>query len=130
MEIGNLLEGALSVLPFVCFKYRSFRRSEVDEFGQSVQAFNEWKLCRGMVQPVNRSLYEDMGLDFTKTYISVWGSIPLDASSEKQDGSDQLLWNGHLWNITAVNEWNQYNGWANVTAVEERLWEDTQHLSP
>ncbi|MCQ2299917.1 MAG: hypothetical protein MJZ81_07335 [Bacteroidales bacterium] len=122
MNLGNLLETALSLLPSVNFMHRHFTGSEVDEFGQDAPSYSEWSVCRGMVQPVQRSKYEDLGLDFSKTYINVWGSIPLfTAGVQKQP--DQILWNGYIWNVTAVNEWNQYNGWVSVTAVQEKRHE-------
>lgn len=121
MNLGNILEAALSVLPAVSFRYRAFRKSEVDEFGQKRPEYGEWKVCRGMVQPVNRTAYEDMGLDFSKNYVNAWGSIPLETVSD-ETSPGQILYNGRLWNITAVNEWNQYNGWTNVTAVQDRMW--------
>lgn len=122
MQLGNILEAALSLVPAVVFRYRSFKSDAVDEYGQKRATYSAWVSCRGMVAPVQRSAYEDMGLDFTKNYINAWGSIPLYTVSDHNQ-PDQILWNGRLWNITAVNEWNQYNGWANVTAVQDRLWD-------
>ena len=121
MILGNLLELALTVLPAVNFEHRYFLGETVNEIGVKVPSYSEWTACRGMVQPVQRSRYEELGLDFAKDYINVWGSIPLH-SVGLQNQPDQLRWNGFLFTITAVNEWNQYNGWVNVTAAQDKRY--------
>ena len=124
MQLGNILELALTLLPPVSFKIRMFNGSGVDEFGQSVAEYGEWIDCVGMVQPVQRSSYEENGLDFAKNYINAWVSKKL-FSVGLQKTPDQILWNGCLWNVTSVNEWNQYNGWVSVTAVQDKMYSKT-----
>ena len=119
MILGNLLEQALRILPAVMFEHRYFLGELKNEIGIKVPTYSGWTQCRGMVQPVQRSKYEALGLDFAKDYINVWGSIPLH-SVGLQNQPDQLRWNGFLFTITAVNEWNQYNGWVNVTAAQDK----------
>ena len=51
--------------------------------------------------------------------MNAWGSIPLQTLTN-QEQPDQLLYGGMVYNIVSVNEWNAYNGWANVTAVEDK----------
>ena len=75
MELGNLLELALSVLPAVNFYYRHYTGEQRNELGVKIPTYGEWLSCRGMVQPVQRSKYEDLGLDFAKNYINVWGTL-------------------------------------------------------
>ena len=119
MELGNLLEQALSVLPAVNFYYRLYEGETRNELGVKIPSYGQWLSCRGMVQPVNRSKYEDLGLDFAKNYINVWGTLNLKTVG-LQNQPDQILWNSCIWTITAVNEWFQYNNWVNVTAVQDK----------
>lgn len=119
MELGNLLELALSVLPAVNFYYRHYAGEQRNELGVKIPTYGEWLACRGMVQPVQRSKYEDLGLDFAKNYVNVWGTLNLKTVG-LQNQPDQILWNGCIWTITAVNEWAQYNNWVNVTAVQDK----------
>lgn len=118
-SLPNLLELALGVLPSVAFKYRHFVKSEVNEMRVKVAVYTEWADCVGMVQPVQQSAYKDLGLDFSKRNVNAWGSIPLQTLTN-QEQPDQLLYGGMVYNIVSVNEWNAYNGWANVTAVEDK----------
>ena len=118
-SLPNLLELALGVLPSVAFKYRHFVKSEVNEMRVKVAVYTEWADCVGMVQPVQQSAYKDLGLDFSKRNVNAWGSIPIQTLTN-QEQPDQLLYGGMVYNIVSVNEWNAYNGWANVTAVEDK----------
>ena len=118
-SLPNLLELALGVIPSVSFKYRHFVKSEVNEMRVKVAVYTEWADCVGMVQPVQQSAYKDLGLDFSKRNVNAWGSIPLQTLTN-QEQPDQLLYGGMVYNIVSVNEWNAYNGWANVTAVEDK----------
>lgn len=122
-SLPNLLELALGVLPSVSFKYRHFVKSEVNEMRVKVAVYTDWADCVGMVQPVQQSAYKDLGLDFSKRNVNAWGSIPLQTLTN-QEQPDQLLYGGMLYNIVSVNEWNAYNGWANVTAVEDKRHDD------
>ena len=122
MQLPNLLELALGILPPVEFQHRYFIGEARNEIGVEIHSYSEWKTCVGMVQPVQRSRYQDLGLDFAKNYINVWGSIELHTIG-LQDQPDQILWGGHLWNITAVNDWPYYNGWVNVTAAQDKRYD-------
>ena len=77
MQLGNLLEQALSVLPAVNYYYRHYEGETRNELGVKIPSYGPWQVCRGMVQPVQRSKYEDLGLDFAKNYINVWGTLNL-----------------------------------------------------
>ncbi len=122
-DLPNLLEMALGVLPTVDFKYRHFIGSIVNEMRVKEANYTEWENCVGMVQPVQQSAYKDLGLDTAKRNVNAWGSIPLKTLTN-QEQPDQILYDGMIYNIVAVNEWNQYNGWANVTAVEDKRYDD------
>lgn len=123
MDLGNLLESALTLLPTVSFSFRQNLGETVDEFGQKRRTYGEWIACRGMVQPVPRSAYADLGLDFAEKAINVWGSVPILTVGDEEDGGpSQILWNARLWNVNTVTEWNQYNGWVSIVAIQDRLW--------
>lgn len=123
----NLLNLALPLINTVVdassgeFRFRSMQGEEVNEIGVPVPSYGEWNLCRGSVQPVPRSRYEALGLDWSKNYINAWGSVVMATVTETNQ-PDQILWRGKLWNVTTITEWNPQDGWMNVTAVEERRY--------
>lgn len=124
MQFPNLLELALGVLPKVKFQYRHFTGSVINEMRVKEPSYTPWEDCMGMVQPVAQSAYKDLGLDKSKRNVNAWGSIPLKTLTN-QEQPDQILHEGHIYNIVTVNEWNSYNGWANVTCVEDKRGDST-----
>lgn len=124
----NLLEHALPIINNVIdqtsgtFQFRSQESEEVNEIGNPVASYGPWIPCQGAVQPVQRSRYEALGLDWSKKYINCWGSVLMN-TIDKDTQPDQILWRGRLWNVTAVNDWNYHNGWVNVTACEDKRYE-------
>jgi hypothetical protein len=129
MNLTNLFEKAMGVLPSVTFEYRHFVGSVKNDMRVLVPSYadgdNEegWVACRGMVQPVQQSAYKDLGLDKSKRNVNAWGSIPLKTVTN-QEQPDQIRHEGRVYNIVSVNEWNSYNGWANVTCVEDKRYAD------
>lgn len=123
----NLLNLALPIIHTVTekvtgiFKFRSLFEETVNRIGVKVPTYGGWSTCQGEVQPVERSRYEALGLDWSKNYINAWGSVVVSSVTEVKQ-PDQILWGGKLWNVTSVNEWNPQNGWVNVTAVQDKRY--------
>lgn len=115
--ISNIIDPRESV-----FKYRCLIGEQRNELGVKIPQYGPWGSIQGSVQPVQRSRYEALGLDFAKNYINVWGSVAL-LDLGRQKAPDQILWRGKLWNITSLTEWNPHNGWMNCTAVEDKRWD-------
>ena len=128
MQLGNLLEAALSLLPPVTFEYRLYRGETVNDFGISVPSYSEWMVCVGMVQPVEASQYQDMQLDFAKRAINVWGSIDLNAI-DVQDHPDQVRFQGRVFNTERCTDWLGYNGWHCFVCTEDKRWRESTPTS-
>ncbi len=129
MNLPNLLELALTHLPPVYFKHRYYTGETRNAIGVLVPSYSDWVVCRGMVQPVARSRYADLGLDFAKNYVNIWGSINLRTVA-LQEQPDQIHYNGKIWTITTVTEWNPYNWWGNFTAVHDKRLDAEAALVP
>lgn len=123
----NLLELALPIIHTVTeaaagvFSFRSLIGEKKNAIGVKVPTYGGWTAVSGEVQPVQRSRYEALGLDWSKNYINAWGSVIMKSVTEMKQ-PDQILWNGMLWLVTSVNEWNPQNGWVNVTAVQDKRY--------
>lgn len=123
----NVLQLALPVINTVIdggsgvFSVRNMLGEEVNELGVKQASYGKWYECVGAVQYVQRQMYADMGLDFTKNYINAWGTIIIHGNAiQKQP--DQVLYDGYVWNVKTVNEWNVHNGWVNVVAVQDKRY--------
>lgn len=116
--ISNIIDPSMSV-----FKFRSLVGETINDIGVKVPTYDyEWSnapSCQGSVQPVQRSRYEALGLDWSKNYIQVWGSVVLKDLGVARQPS-QIFWQGRTWNVTALTEWNPHNGWMNCTAAEDK----------
>lgn len=119
MQLGNLLEAALSLLPPVAFEYRIYTGEGLNDFGISVPQYSEWKTCWGMVQPVEASQYEAFNLDYSKRAINVWGSIDLN-TLDVQDHPDQVRFQGRIFNTEQCTDWLGYNGWHCFVCTEDK----------
>ena len=123
----NLLNLALPIIHTVTdvmsgvFSFRSLIGEEKTRIGTKIPKYGNWNPVQGEVQPVQRSRYSDLGLDFSKNYINAWGSVVMNTVTEMKQ-PDQILWRGMLWTVTSVNEWNPQNGWVNVTAVQDKRY--------
>lgn len=114
--IYNIVEPATGI-----FKFRSMSGEAINEIGIPVPSFSEWGECMGTVQPVNRSRYDALGLDWSKKYVNAWGSITLN-TIDKDSQPDQILWQGYLWNVSSVDQWDPHNGWCHVMACQDKRY--------
>ena len=123
----NLLELVLPIIYNVVepqtgvFKFRSMVGESVNEIGVPVPSYSEWVECFGTVQPVNRSRYEALGLDWSKKYINCWGSCHMNTVDANLQPT-QVLWQGMLWNVTSVDQWDPHDGWVHVTACQDKRY--------
>lgn len=128
MNIGNILNAALKVIGSSKLSFRKFARRSVDEFGIPKVEYGEWKHYKGCAQPgiissfggknISEKDYKEMGLDWTKSYITVW--IPENDIKlvYKQDAADQILYSGKVYNIIQSADWIAENGWKRCYCVE------------
>lgn len=123
----NINELALPVLHTVInsdsgvFAFRYFQGQQINDLGIAVPTYGPWYGIQGNVQYVQRKMYQELGLDFTKVYINAWASVELNENA-MQAQPDQLYWKGYLWNVQSNSEWNWQDGWVNVTAVKDKRY--------
>lgn len=71
----------------------------------------------GSVQPVPRSTYSEMGLDFSKSYVACY--FPRDVSDiQRGQSADQMIWNGRRWEFINESDWFGIDGWTGLIAVD------------
>ncbi len=119
MGLFNVLESALTLLPTVTWKYRRYIGSTVNELGVKIPQYSDWKVCRGMAQPVQSTKDPNMGLDFAKKMYNFWGSVQLNGQ-DVQDIPDQIMFLNRIWIVESDTDWVVYNGWHSITAYEDK----------
>ena len=124
----NILNAALSVIPHSSVEYQKFISKTVNDFGVTVQSFSEPKRVKAIVESgivnaiggngVELKDYKDMGLDWSKRYITVWLSyVGLEPPADR-DGSDRILWDGKTFSVIQVEDRGDYDGWQRCFCVE------------
>ena len=114
--ISNVLSMAQSVIPPVCITYYKFMDREVNDVGVIVSGYDDGITIYANVHPVQRSVYQDYGLDFNKKYIKVFAQknvIDLD----RDVSADKIKYDGEMYQVHNKTDWKRYNGWNSFLAV-------------
>lgn len=113
----NILNMALSVIGRQEFLYRRFLKRATDEYGIDQAQYAEPITVSGSVQPVARSLYTFLGLEFTKSYWNFF--LPRAVMDVKRDASgDQFDFCGKTYQVISRTPWASIDGWDQVLCVE------------
>jgi len=97
--------------------YKFTGRTE-NNFGILVSTYaSPVELIGVSIQPVNRKVYQQYGLDFQKNYITIWAPDDLQDLARDTSG-DYITWNGRKWQLMSGRDWHAVDGWTTCIAVE------------
>jgi len=95
----------------VQFMYYPFLSRTLNTARQWITTYSTPYMVWGSVQAVNRTKYNEYGLDFQKDYIKIL--VPINAIDLDRDTSgDQFAWNGFMYQIVDDTDWFAMDGWA------------------
>lgn len=115
LNLLGLALGAIASQPVVWIPWAS---STVLPDGMIVPNFGTpVPVPTGSVQAVPRTRYASMGLDYSKNYVT-WFTSAAVRGVERDRTPDQFVWNGTLFDVTAVTPWNAQDGWCEVVGVD------------
>lgn len=114
----NLLPQALGIIPPTPFKYRKFLQSEVDEFGQCIAGYSEWTDAYGIVVPAGERMETVEGIQIVRKSVTAFIKGVVLAATHDQASTDQIMFMGRIYNVTAVNDWFGYDDFHSVEAKE------------
>lgn len=117
--MNNLLSKALSVIPQSIFTVENFLSRTANDYGIYVNTYDEPVTATGIIQAVENSAYQTLGLEFGKYYVQVWSLTTL-RGIDKQEVADRIIYNSQTFNVIKSVDWMTYNGWNSVIAVEEK----------
>ena len=117
--MNNLLASALSIIPRVPFQVQKFDTEAINDLGYKVPVFSAQIDALGIVEAVDNATYQQLGLEFGKNYIQVWGELEM-LGLDKQEIADRIIFNGKTFNVVKSTDWLFYNGWSSVIAVEDK----------
>lgn len=115
---SNILSQALSVLGHTSVNYFQYAGRITNAGGVMLTTYSTPILVSGSVQPVKRSKYETMGLDFEKNYIT-WFVMNIGVIDLERDVSGDVIETlGRRWQLVGLNNWYQIDGWKSVLGID------------
>lgn len=114
---GNLLNLAMSVIAKQQLSYIAYTGRSVAVNGDYVDTFAAPVTVYGSIQPVKRSLYDQMGLDFQKNFHNIF--ISLDVKDVRRaTASDRFSYKGITFQVLSNEPWFNMDGWDQTLCVE------------
>ncbi len=106
----NVLATAQTVIRKQSFILRRFTGRTKMPNGVYVSAYGPDVPLTGSIQPISRSAYEKMGLDFEKSYIKILGVDEVEDLARDRSG-DVVVVDGQLYEPTGKTDWIRSAGW-------------------
>lgn len=124
----NILRTAFSMIPHSSVKFRKFISKSVNDFGVTVQNFTAEEEVEAIVEPgiissfggsrIELKDYKELGLDWSKRYVTAWLPYRGLENAADRDGADQIIYLGKTFSVLQVENWGEYNGWQRCYCVE------------
>jgi len=114
---GNLLNQAFALIGQNAFDYYKYTGRTVNTIGLYESAFDLPVTLSGSIQAVSRSVYQNLGLDFQKQYITIFVSSNVIDMARGRSG-DEIAWNGRRYQLANEMNWYEVDGWTSFMAVE------------
>lgn len=114
---SNLLNRASRLIALRTVQYKQFISRSVNEIGYDVSVYAEPVDIRGSWQAVNRSVYQQYGLDFQKNYTQLYTTAGVIDLARDVSG-DQIIADGKVYQCISEANWLSQDGWIGVLCVE------------
>lgn len=109
----NILNMALTVIAKQTVTYLQANGRRLNAIGQDITDYMNPKLIKGSFQPIQKNLYQSLGLDFQKSYFNFF--VSKDVIDIRRDfSSDQLIFGNQLFQCLSCTEWIGVDGWVQV----------------
>lgn len=133
LNVNNILKSALSVIGSHTVKIRIATGTAVNDAGVPTINYSDPIIVSGSVQPgivssfggknISEKDYKDMGLDWTRSYITVWiPDVGLKPIHDKKS-ADTVEFNNRIFNIIQCADWEMQNGWKRCYCSERKAGE-------
>jgi len=114
---SNLLKTALGIIAPQSVTYYQFISRDQSAKGQWVATYADPVTVPGSFQPVPRQLYEQYGLDFSRSYFMFYTNTNV-ISTERDVSGDQLVFDGKQYQCESNNDWIAIDKWKGVLCVQ------------
>lgn len=114
---SNLLQQALQIINPQGVRIQRYAGRVKGPAGVYVTSYAPAVCISGSFQPVNRSAYQTLGLDFSKSYVTLYTSAPVRVIDRDQTG-DRVEYAGRLYEAQSDMDWRGQDGWSSYLFVE------------
>lgn len=114
---ANLLSMASRVIRFETIGHRAFVSRVANSAGDFVSTFAPSVDIQGSMQPLNKKLYQELGLNLSKNYIMLYTSATLSPPVRDHEG-DLLTFGGKTWQCESDQSWAAIDGFTKMLCVE------------
>lgn len=113
----NILNTALRIIAKQSFDYYAFTGRTTTTIGTLVATYADAVCILGSWQPVDRNLFQNMGLDFQRNYAQVY--VPNNIIDVTRDVSgDQFAFQNVRYQCESITPWFGIDGWNRVLVVQ------------
>ncbi|AWB00246.1 phage collar protein [Vibrio harveyi] len=113
----NVLAAAQTVIRTQEIEVRRFSGRKANAAGLLESMYEQPVTINCSVQPVKRTAYKKMGLDFNKTYVSILAVEDIKDLARDRSG-DQVVIQGSLFETVGESDWTMPAGWNRILAVK------------
>lgn len=99
------------------FEFYQFQGSTLDDLGRDIPQYSDPINLKGSIQAVPNKMYEQLGLDLDKNYITVF-CPQLIQSLAQNTQPDRIIWNNRTFEAIETKDWTNLNGYTKALFVE------------
>lgn len=114
---SNILKRAQSLINTQNVNYYQFTGNTINSSGIKVKAFAPVVVLKMNVQAVNRSMYDRLGLDYSKRYVEVWASYNVE-DIYRDRSNDEIGFAGRRYAAVSKDDWFPIDRYDSFIAVD------------
>lgn len=99
------------------FEFYQFQGSTLDDLGRDIPQYSDPINLKGSIQAVPNKMYEQLGLDLEKNYITVF-CPQLIQSLAQNSQPDKIIWNNRTFEAVETKDWTNLNGYTKALFAE------------
>ena len=114
---SNLLNAALRLIQPQPLMHEAFVSRTTNAIGSWVSLYAAPVAITGSMQPVDKKLYEALGLDLSRSYFTLLTSADVLPLARDRAG-DRLTYAGKVFECESDTDWRNADGWRRLLCVE------------
>jgi len=114
---ANVLSIALRAIQPQPLTHLAFVSRSVNSAGDWVTVYDDPVDIAGSMQAVDKRLYQELGLDLAKNYMTLYTTANVRPTARDRSG-DLVTYGGRTWLCESDGDWAVADGWRRLLVVE------------